>query len=127
MVSDMRRLLEKGRSAARKCRAGLVSKKGGVQSVSLLDTATLEATFSRDAGSLVPPANKLRSLRPRSRSDQGTVRRGPLDQGSARRVALGLGCVRGRLHQSHDGLRPLGLHGEAVMRQAESFAALLAP
>ncbi|MEI2679114.1 MAG: hypothetical protein V9G29_15420 [Burkholderiaceae bacterium] len=40
-----------------------MSKKGGVQNVSLLDTGTLEATYSTDAGSLVPAANKLRSLR----------------------------------------------------------------
>ena len=40
-----------------------MSKKGGVQSVSLLNTSTLEATFSRDAGSLVPPPAKLRSQR----------------------------------------------------------------
>lgn len=59
----MRRLLEKGAVGCTDVPRRLVSKKGGVQSVSLLDTGTLEATFSRDAGSLVPPANKLRSLR----------------------------------------------------------------
>ncbi|WP_175241196.1 hypothetical protein, partial [Burkholderia cenocepacia] len=63
MVSDMRRLLEKGAVGCTEVSRRLVSKKGGVQNVSLLDTGTLEATYSTDAGSLVPAANKLRSLR----------------------------------------------------------------
>ena len=63
MVEDMRRLKEKGAVGCTEVPRRLVSKKGGVQSVSLLDTATLEATFSRDAGSLVPPPTRLPSLR----------------------------------------------------------------
>ena len=63
MVADMRRLLEKGAVGCTEVPRRLVSKKGGVQNVSLLDTGTLEATYSTDAGSLVPAANKLRSLR----------------------------------------------------------------
>ena len=36
-----------------------------------------------------------------------------------------VGYLRGGLHQGDGGLRLRGLHGEAVMRQAESFGALL--
>ena len=59
MVDDMKRLMEKGGINCTSVPRRLVSKKGGVQSVSLDDTATLEATFSADAGSLVPPAGNL--------------------------------------------------------------------
>jgi S-DNA-T family DNA segregation ATPase FtsK/SpoIIIE len=43
----------------------LVSKKGGVQNVSLLDTGTLEATYSTDAGSLVPAVQQAAEPPPR--------------------------------------------------------------
>ena len=126
MVSDMRRLLEKGAVGCTEVPRRLVSKKGGVQSVSLLDTGTLEATFSRDAGSLVPPANKLRSLRAeikdrikelaaegRLTKEQRDELRGAWDAFEADYVLAMKDFV------------DTGLQGEAVMRQADSFAALL--
>lgn len=126
MVSDMRRLLEKGAVGCTEVPRRLVSKKGGVQSVSLLDTGTLEATFSRDAGSLVPPANKLRSLRAeikdrikeleaegRLTKDQREELRGAWDAFEADYILAMKDFV------------DTGLQGEAVMRQADSFAALL--
>jgi len=124
LVSDMRRLLDNGGVACTEVSRRLVSKKGGVQSVSLLDTGTLEATFSRDAGSLVPPAKKIRSLR-------------------IKECIKGL-ATDGRLTgEQHDELRTAwdvfeadyilamkdfvssGLQNESILRQAESFAALL--
>lgn len=45
MVADMRRLLEKGAVGCTEVPRRLVSKKGGVQNVSLLDTGTLESTL----------------------------------------------------------------------------------
>ena len=126
MVSDMRRLLEKGAAGCTEIPRRLVSKKGGVQSVSLLDTGTLEATFSRDAGSLVPPANKLRSLRAeikdrikelaadgRLNKEQRDELRGAWDAFEADYILAMRDFVE------------IGLQGEAVMRQADSFAALL--
>ena len=126
LLDDLRRLQEKGAVACTEVPRRMVSKKGGVQSVSLLDTGTLEATFSRDAGSLVPTASKLKSLR------------------SAIKIAINKLSLEGRLtseqrnelgtawavfeadyiHAVNDFIET-GLHGEAVLRQADSFGAFL--
>lgn len=126
LVADMRRLLEKGAIGCTEVPRRLVSKKGGVQNVSLLDTSTLEATYSTDAGSLVPAANKLRSLRKdikdqiKKLADDGYLTSSQRDE------------VRGAWDKfeedyikAMEDFVSIGLHGEAVMRQAESFGALL--
>ncbi|QKL61272.1 DNA translocase FtsK [Ralstonia solanacearum] len=126
MVADMRRLLEKGAVGCTEVPRRLVSKKGGVQNVSLLDTGTLEATYSTDAGSLVPAANKLRSLR----HDIKTRIKDLADEG--RLTAHQRDEIKGAWDKfEEDYIKAMedfvstGLHGEAVMRQAESFGALM--
>lgn len=126
MVSDMRRLLEKGAVGCTEVSRRLVSKKGGVQNVSLLDTGTLEATYSTDAGSLVPAANKLRSLRQDLKArvkelfEEGRITLQQRDE------------IRGAWDKFEEeyikamgDFVSTGLHGEAVIYQAESFGALL--
>ncbi|WP_321952607.1 FtsK/SpoIIIE domain-containing protein [Paraburkholderia bannensis] len=126
MVADMRRLLEKGAVGCTEVSRKLVSKKGGVQNVSLLDTGTLEATYSTDAGSLVPAANKLRSLRQdikgriKELSDDGRM---TLQQRDEIREAWDQ--FEEQYIKAMEDFVSTGLHGEAVMRQAESFGALL--
>lgn len=126
LVDDMVRLKDKGSVGCTEVPRRLVSKKGGVQSVSLLDTATLEATFSRDAGSLVPPSAKLRSLRAEIKrriddlSDEGRL---SAEQRDILRAAWK--TFEEDYIQAIDDFIGVGLHGEAVMRQAESFGALL--
>lgn len=63
LADDLGRLIEKGGVACTQVYRRIVSKKGGVQSVSLDDVSTLEATFANDAGTLVPSASKLISQR----------------------------------------------------------------
>lgn len=126
MVSDMRRLLEKGAVGCTEVPRRLVSKKGGVQSVSLRDTGTLEATFSRDAGSLVPPANKLRSLRAEIKDrikELATEGRLTKEQRDELRAAWDV--FEADYILAMKDFVDTGLQGEAVMRQADSFAALL--
>jgi S-DNA-T family DNA segregation ATPase FtsK/SpoIIIE len=126
LVDDMVRLKDKGSVGCTEVPRRLVSKKGGVQSVSLLDTATLEATFSRDAGSLVPPPAKLRSLRAEVKrriedlSDEGRLSG---EQRDILRTAWK--TFEEDYIKAIDDFISVGLHGEAVMRQAESFGALL--
>jgi S-DNA-T family DNA segregation ATPase FtsK/SpoIIIE len=126
MVSDMRRLLEKGAVGCTEVPRRLVSKKGGVQNVSLLDTGTLEATYSTDAGSLVPASNKLRSLRHEIKTrikelaDEGRLNPSQRDE-----VQASWDKFEGDYIEAMEDFVSIGLHGEAVMRQAESFAALM--
>ena len=126
MVADMRRLLEKGAVGCTEVPRRLVSKKGGVQNVSLLDTGTLEATYSTDAGSLVPAANKLPSLRKeikdqiRVLADDGYLTPSQRDE-----VKAAWDKFEECYIKAMDDFVSVGLHGEAVMRQAESFGALL--
>ena len=126
MVSDMRRLLEKGAVGCTEVPRRLVSKKGGVQSVSLLDTGTLEATFSRDAGSLVPPSNKLRSLRAEIKDRiKELAAEGRLTKDQRDELRAAWNVFEGDYFAAMKDFIDTGLQGESVMRQAESFAALL--
>jgi DNA segregation ATPase FtsK/SpoIIIE, S-DNA-T family len=126
MVDDMKRLMEKGSINCTSVPRRLVSKKGGVQSVSLDDTATLEATFSSDAGSLVPPAGKLKSMRQdiKRRIDElAAQNRLSAEQRYAVREAWDR--FEGDYAKAMEDFIGFGLHGEAVERQSESYAALL--
>ncbi|PAT41963.1 FtsK/SpoIIIE domain-containing protein [Vandammella animalimorsus] len=126
MVADMRRLLEKGAVGCTEVPRRFVSKKGGVQNVSLLDTGTLEATYSTDAGSLVPATNKLRSLRHEIKTrikelaDEGRLTPSQRDEVKASWDKFEEDYIK-----AMEDFVCIGLHGEAVMRQAESFGALL--
>jgi S-DNA-T family DNA segregation ATPase FtsK/SpoIIIE len=126
MVADMRRLLEKGAVGCTEVPRRLVSKKGGVQNVSLLDTGTLEATYSTDAGSLVPAANKLRSLRAEIKGQiKALFDEGRLTQPQRDEVRGAWDAFEADYIKAMEDFVSTGLHGEAVMRQAESFGALL--
>lgn len=126
MVADMRRLLEKGAVGCTEVPRRLVSKKGGVQNVSLRDTGTLEATYSTDAGSLVPAANKLRSLRHdiktriKDLADDGYLTPSQRDEIKAAWDKFEEDYIK-----AMEDFISIGLHGEAVMRQAESFGTLM--
>jgi DNA segregation ATPase FtsK/SpoIIIE, S-DNA-T family len=126
LVDDMERLRGKGAVGCTEVPRRLVSKKGGVQSVSLLDTNTLEATFSRDAGSLVPPPTKMKSLRAdikariKNLADEGRL---TPDQRDTLRSAWDE--FESDYIKAMDDFISVGLHGEAVLKQADSFAALL--
>lgn len=126
MVADMRRLLDKGAVGCTEVPRRLVSKKGGVQNVSLLDTGTLEATYSTDAGSLVPAANKLRSLRHdiktriKDLADDGYLTSSQRDE-----VRNAWDKFEEDYIKAMEDFVSIGLHGEAVMHQAESFGALM--
>jgi S-DNA-T family DNA segregation ATPase FtsK/SpoIIIE len=126
LVDDMVRLKDKGSVGCTEVPRRLVSKKGGVQSVSLLDTATLEATFSRDAGSLVPPPAKLRSLRAEiKRRIEDLADEGRLSAEQRDILRGAWKAFEEDYIKAIDDFIGVGLHGEAVMRQAESFGSLL--
>jgi S-DNA-T family DNA segregation ATPase FtsK/SpoIIIE len=126
MLADMRRLLAKGAVGCTEVPRRLVSKKGGVQNVSLLDTGTLEATYSTDAGSLVPAAHKLRSLRHEIKSrikelaDEGRLTSHQYDE-----IRASWDKFEEDYIKAMEDFVSTGLHGEIVMRQAESFGGLL--
>lgn len=126
LVDDMKRLMEKGAINCTTVPRRLVSKKGGVQSVSLDDTSTLEATFSSDAGSLVPPAGKLKSMRldiKRRIEELATQGRLTSEQRDAVREVWDR--FEADYAKAMEDFIAFGLHGEAVERQADSYADLL--
>lgn len=126
LVADMRRLLEKGAVGCTEVPRRVVSKKGGVQSVSLLDTGTLEATYSADAGSLVPAANKLRSLRHEIKGRiKDLAEEGYLTASQRDEVKASWDRFEEDYITAMKDFVSVGLHGEAVIRQAESFGALM--
>lgn len=97
-----------------------------MQSVSLLDTSTFEATFSRDAGSLVPQASKLRSLRAaiKRRIDE-LAGEGRILPEQRTEIRAAWDAFETDYAKAVNDFVSVGLHGEAVLRQADSFAALL--
>lgn len=126
LLEDMKRLQEKGTIGCTEVPRRLVSKKGGVQSVSLFDTSTLEATFSRDAGSLVPQASRLRSLRAeiKRRIDELSSE-GRIQPEQKTEIRTAWDAFETDYSKAVDDFVRIGLHGEAVLSQADSYAALL--
>jgi S-DNA-T family DNA segregation ATPase FtsK/SpoIIIE len=126
LAADMSRLKEKGAVGCTEVPRRLVSKKGGVQSVSLLDTSTLEASYSRDAGSLVPPPNKLRSMRADiKRRIEELATDGRLTEEQKTEIRAAWDVFEADYIKALDDFISYGLHGEAVLKQADSFGALL--
>jgi len=126
LVEDMQRLQEKGSVGRTDVPRRLVSKKGGVQSVSLRDTSTLEATFAHDAGSLVPPPNKLRSFRAEiKRVIDDLTKDGRLSLEQRDELRAAWEAFEADYTQALGDFISTGLHGEAVLRQADTYAALL--
>ncbi|NCG53486.1 FtsK/SpoIIIE domain-containing protein [Serratia fonticola] len=126
MTGDMRRLIEKGAVGSTEVSRKLVSKKGGIQSVSLLDTGSLEATFARDTGSLVPPSNRLRSQRVEIKKRiQELADAGRLTSDQRDEIRAAWDIFEEDYNQAMRDFVDSGLHSEAVMQQAESFGALL--
>ncbi len=126
LLEDMRRLQEKGSVAYTEIPRRMVSKKGGVQSVSLLDTNTLEATFAKDAGSLVPASAKLKSLRSaiKKRIDE-LATEGRLSKEQRDEIRSAWDTFEADYIQAVKDFIKIGLHGEAVLRQADSYGAFL--
>lgn len=126
LAADMARLKEKGAVGCTEVPRRLVSKKGGVQSVSLLDTSSLEASYSRDAGSLVPPPNKLRSLRAEiKRRIEELATDGRISSEQRNEIRATWNVFEEDYIKALDDFLSYGLHGEAILRQAESFGVLL--
>lgn len=126
LTADMRRLLEKGAVGCTEVPRKLVSKKGGVQSVSLLDTGTLEATYSTDAGSLVPAANKVQSLRHAIKTQiKELAEEGRLTAHQQSAVKASWDKFEKDYIKAMEDFVTTGLHADAVLRQAESYAELL--
>ncbi|MGN8261615.1 FtsK/SpoIIIE domain-containing protein [Pseudomonas sp. SMSB3] len=126
LTADMRRLLEKGAVGCTEVPRKLVSKKGGVQNVSLLDTGTLEATYSTDAGSLVPAASKLQSLRHVIKTRvKELAEEGRLTAHQHSEVKASWNKFEEDYIKAMEDFVATGLHGDAVLRQAESYAELL--
>ena len=126
LFEDMSRLLEKGCIACTEVPRRKVSKKGGIQSVSLSDVNTLEATFGRDAGTLVPQPGKMRSLRAeikRRIDDLFADNRLTVEQ--QREIRTSWATFEEDYEKAIRDFVSNGLHTEAVLEQAESFAALL--
>ncbi|MDD2273764.1 MAG: FtsK/SpoIIIE domain-containing protein [Desulfuromonadaceae bacterium] len=126
LYDDLKRLLEKGGIACTEVPRRMVSKKGGVQGVSLFDVNTLEATFARDAGSLVPPPGRLRSLRAdiKRRIDE-LFKDGRLTGDQQSEIKNAWLTFESDYQSAIDDFVKQGLHTRSVFKQAESFGVLL--
>ena len=126
LLDDLQRLRQKGTIACTEVPRRLVSKKGGIQSVSLLDVSTLEATFGRDAGSLVPQPAKIRNLgREVAQAIKQLKEHERLTAEQAKAIAEAWERFQETYQQALGDMIGRGLHTDAVMEQAEHFAALL--
>lgn len=123
---DIQRLIEKGGCACTEVPRRLVSAKGATQSVSLLDVNTLEATFGRDSGSLVPPPNRMKSLRHEIKLLIDELRRdGRYDSEQRDAIRKSWDIFEADYVTALRDVVDRGLHADSILRQAESFCALL--
>jgi S-DNA-T family DNA segregation ATPase FtsK/SpoIIIE len=126
LSEDLGRLLEKGGIACTQVYRRVVSKKGGVQSVSLDDVSTLEATFSSDSGSLVPSASKLSSLRAeiKRRTDQ-LRNKGWLNDDQHQEIRGAWKTFEESYAQALNDFHKVGLHAHSTLQQADAYAQVL--
>src|SRR5690606_33731616 len=126
LLAGMERLIVKGGIAATEVPRRIVSKKGGVQHVSLLDVNTLEPTYSRDAGSLVPPSSRLRSLSAeiKKRLDE-LLQDGRLTDEQFQEIRTCWLTFESAYLDALKDFAVRGLHTDAVLNQAEAFGRLL--
>lgn len=123
---DMIRLREKGSIACTEAPRRMVSKKGGVQSVSLLDISTLEATYGRDSGTLVPPPGRLQNLGAEiKRRIKELHAEGRLVEEQRSEIRAAWDTFETEYTQALDDFIERGLHTDTALRQADSFGALL--
>ncbi|MCF8190239.1 MAG: DNA translocase FtsK [Polynucleobacter sp.] len=126
LVEDMERLEKKGYINCTEVPRQLVSKKGGMQSVSLADTSTLEATFARDAGSLVPAPAKLKDFGAEVQTEiKQLTSEGRLTLDQADELLNKWGLFHSEYSQAINDFLNIGLHGEAVIKQADCFGEFL--
>lgn len=126
LADDLGRLLEKGGVACTQVYRRVVSKKGGVQSVSLDDVSTLEATFSSDSGSLVPSASKLTSLRAEIRRRTDDLRnKGWLSEEQHKDIRAAWKTFEDSYAQGLLDFQKVGLHVPSVLQQSDAYAQLL--
>lgn len=126
LADDLGRLLEKGGVACTQVYRRVVSKKGGVQSVSLDDVSTLEATFSSDSGSLVPSASKLTSLRAEIRRRTDDLRnKGWLSEEQHKEVRAAWKIFEDSYAQALCDFHKVGLQSPSIFHQADAYAQLL--
>jgi S-DNA-T family DNA segregation ATPase FtsK/SpoIIIE len=123
---DISRLLEKGGCACTDVPRKLVSQKGASQNVSLLDVATLEATFGRDAGTLVPQANKLGSMRKEIKELIDEFERGDKYSHEQRDEIRGAwDAFEAAYISALKDFMSIGLHTDVFLEQADAFGELL--
>ncbi|WP_260466003.1 FtsK/SpoIIIE domain-containing protein [Stutzerimonas stutzeri] len=92
----------------------------------MLDTGTLEATYSTDAGSLVPAASKLQSLRHVIKTRiKELAEEGRLTAHQQNEIKASWDKFEKDYIKAMEDFVTTGLNGEAVIRQAESYAELL--
>jgi len=126
LVEDMERLEKKGYINCTEVPRQLVSKKGGMQSVSLSNTSTLEATFARDAGSLVPPPAKLKDFGLKIQSEiKLLATEGRLTSDQADELLDKWSIFKSEYSQAIKDFLHIGLHGQAVIKQADCFGEFL--
>ncbi|MCX7177059.1 MAG: FtsK/SpoIIIE domain-containing protein [Proteobacteria bacterium] len=123
---DVLRLLRKGGCACTDVPRRLVGAKGSLQSVSLLDVGTLEATFGRDAGSLVPPPDRLGNMAREIRAAIDEQRgKGRLDDAQRDEIRAAWDLFETEYAEALRDLTSVGLGADSTMRQADAYGGLL--
>ena len=123
---DISRLLEKGGCACTDVPRKLVSQKGASQNVSLLDVATMEATFGRDSGTLVPQANKLASMRKEIKDLIDEFERDNRYSHEQRdEIRSAWDAFEAVYIRALKDFVSIGLHTDVFVEQADAFGALL--
>lgn len=123
---DVIRLLEKGGCACTDVPRKLVSQKGASQSVSLLDVGTLEATFGRDAGTLIPPASRLGSMRKELKDLIDELERDKrYTRDQRNEIRLAWDAFEATYIRALNDFVGVGLHADIFVEQADAFGALL--
>lgn len=125
LCDDIKRLQLKGIAYTNVTRR-LVSNRGYVQPISLLETNTLEATFGQNCGSLVPAKSKIGNLgHDITQRINQLIKDGRLTAEHAHAIDDAWKQFQQTYRESLVDFLDRGLHCDSILKQADAFGNLL--
>ncbi|MHA3056589.1 FtsK/SpoIIIE domain-containing protein [Acinetobacter sp. ANC 5584] len=126
LVDDLGRLIDKQGIVSVQVSRKIVSKKGGVQSVSIDNIGSLEATFSNDPGSLIPSVSKLKSHSFQiTQSIDELFKDGFINEVGHKKIKESWGDFQTAYSLALRDFKEHGLNQPSILAQADAYAELL--
>lgn len=126
LAEDLGRLIDKKGIVFPQVSRKIVSKKGGVQSVSIENVGSLEATFSNDPGSLISSISKLKNQSSQiTQPINDLFKEGLIDEVGFNKIKESWEFFQTVYCSALYDFKEYGLNQQSILDQADAYAILL--